>query len=74
MSDGREAFDLEGKYTCFAESQKAIRVTPKGRVGVPFWVPKAVLHDDSEVYTTREIGKEGKLVVHRWWAEDNGIS
>jgi len=35
------------------------------------WVPKSVLHDDSEV---REEGDEGILIVHYWWAEKHGLA
>ena len=34
------------------------------------WVPKSVLHDDSEVY---EIGHEGEVVVKEWWARREGL-
>jgi len=34
--------------------------------GHTFWVPKSVLHDDSEVYEKSQVGK---LVVKRWFAE-----
>lgn len=29
------------------------------------WVPKSVIHDDSEVWQTKQ---EGDLIVHAWWA------
>lgn len=35
-----------------------------------FWVPKSVISDDSEVYSTKS--GEGDLIVHRWWAVKNG--
>jgi len=35
------------------------------------WIPRSVIHDDSEVY---EIGHEGKVVVAEWWADANGFS
>lgn len=38
----------------------------------PFWVPKSVVHDDSEVWTTVGDHDEGELVVAMWWAEKNG--
>jgi hypothetical protein len=33
------------------------------------WVPKSVIHDDSEVY---EEGGEGTLVVEDWFARKKG--
>ena len=35
-----------------------------------FWVPKSVLHDDSEVWKKDQ---EGNLVVFEWWAEKNNF-
>lgn len=35
------------------------------------WVPRSVIHDDSEVF---EKGDTGTLVLKTWWAEDRGIS
>lgn len=46
------------------ETEKALLVRLKD--GEEVWVPKAVIHDDSEVY---EKGGEGTLIVQRWWAE-----
>lgn len=31
-----------------------------------FWIPKSVIHEDSEVFKK---GGEGTLVVMEWWAE-----
>lgn len=53
---------------CLRETNKAVLVT---RGGGELWIPKSVLHDDSEVY---EGGDRGKLVVQTWWAEQNGVS
>lgn len=44
------------------ETTDALLVTFDGRT---LWVPKSIIHADSEVY--RE-GDEGKLVVLEWWA------
>jgi len=32
------------------------------------WIPKSVIHDDSEIYDDGE-GSEGQLVVLTWFAE-----
>lgn len=36
------------------------------------WVPRSVIHDDSEVFDDRD-NTRGKLVVKRWWAARNGL-
>lgn len=35
-----------------------------------FWVPKSVIHDDSEVWRRFT---EGNLIVSKWWAEKKGL-
>lgn len=35
------------------------------------WVPKSVIHDDSEVY---EMGCDGTLIIAEWWAEKKGLA
>lgn len=40
--------------------------------GDQLWVPKSVIHDDSEVFDD-EKNHEGDLVVFEWWAEKNGF-
>ena len=54
---------------CIAETAAAIRVRA-GDLAQDIWIPKSVLHDDSEVY---ESGTEGELVVMRWWAQKEGL-
>jgi hypothetical protein len=34
------------------------------------WVPRSVIHDDSEVW---QLGDSGDLCVHQWWAEESGF-
>lgn len=34
------------------------------------WVPRAALHNDTEVL---DVGDHGDLVVASWWAENEGI-
>ncbi len=59
MEDGTE---FEGTV-CLAETDQAILVQIDGE---EHWVPKSVIHDDSEV-----AGKDdtGTLVVATWFAE-----
>jgi hypothetical protein len=39
--------------------------------GDEVWVPKSVIHDDSEVY---QGGDTGTLMVKSWWAAKNGLA
>lgn len=55
---------------------KAIRETEKALLvrldsGEEKWIPKSVVHDDSEVY---ELGNCGDVVVAEWWAEKEGLA
>lgn len=50
------------------ESDRALCVLIDGQRR---WVPKSVIHDDSEVYRD---GDRGTLVVKEWWAEKEGFS
>lgn len=58
-------FDLV--VVCVAETTKAIKVYDGTK---EFWVPKSVVHEDSEVWKT---GQEGTLIVAEWWAEKEGL-
>ena len=49
-------------------TDKALLVSLDGEEEV--WVPKSVIHDDSEVYS--EKADEGDIVVLAWWAKNNG--
>lgn len=42
---------------------------PRPRAGEEIWVPKAAIHDDSEVYA---VGGEGKLILEAWLATKEG--
>jgi len=39
--------------------------------GGEHWIPKSVLHDDSEVWKN---GQSGDVVVKTWWAEKEGLA
>jgi len=64
-----DAYEV-GIVRCKKETDLALLVEgeclPKGTL----WVPKSVVHDDSEVF---EEGHEGKLVVKEWFAEKEGL-
>ena len=53
------------------DSGKALLV--KLATGEEKWIPKSVIHDDSEVYDAGE-NAEGEVVVQEWWAEKEGLS
>lgn len=60
-----ESFD---GVTCIRDTAKAMRVRLED--GRELWIPKSVVHEDSEVYGN---GHQGELVVARWFAEKEGI-
>lgn len=56
---------------CIHETAMAVLVAvDRGKGDEKFWVPKSVLHDDSEVCTAGDIGT---LVVAGWFAEKEGL-
>jgi len=71
---------MAGKEPHTIGSGKAIRETGKAVLvqlddefdpfGEPqeIWIPKSVIHDDSEVY---QEDTEGEIIVFSWWAEKN---
>lgn len=66
QSEENEAPEELGRGVCVEERQLAIRVV---LAGVHYFIPKSVLHDDSEVY---RLNDSGKLIVKHWWAEKEG--
>jgi hypothetical protein len=50
-------------------TEKALLVEIEGEEE---WVPKSVIHDDSEVFDDDE-NAEGMLVLEEWWAEKSGL-
>lgn len=52
------------------ETERAIQVS-LSETGDLAWIPKSVIHDDSEVWTKTEAGgmHGGKLVIFEWFAE-----
>jgi hypothetical protein len=53
---------------CVAETDKAIRVTAP-IFDAPQWIPKSVVHDNSEVW---KLDQTGTLIVREWFAEKQG--
>jgi len=67
QAEEKEPFACDA--TAYRETEKALLV--KLETGDEKWVPKSVIHDDSEVYAK---GHSGKLVVKGWWAEKEELS
>lgn len=63
----------DSTWTCDGE---AVRETEKAvlvqlETGDEKWIPKSVIHDDSEVW---KAGQAGRLVVLGWWAEKEKLA
>ena len=69
MTDDVEEFD---DVTCESATTKAILVVMES--GAKHWIPKKLIHDDSEVWGagSGECGP-GTLIVARWFAEKEGL-
>lgn len=37
------------------------------------WIPRSVVHEDSDVPPDARNGDEGELFVAQWWAEKEGL-
>jgi hypothetical protein len=57
-----------GKHLVLRKTEKAILVSDD-TTGEPKWIPKSVIHDNSEIWKTRQ---QGDLVVKQWFAEKQG--
>lgn len=58
-----------GSGIVLRDSGKALLVAVDD-IGVePVWIPKSVIHDDSEVWKE---GQDGEVVVCEWFAEEKG--
>ena len=55
---------------------KVLRETDKALLvlceGMETWVPKSLIHDDSECYSLKS--GPGEMLVPTWWAEKEGLS
>lgn len=67
---GREPEKL-GAAKVLRETDKALLVELE-ELGEERWIPKSVVHDDSEVFGGGE-NDEGEMIVQRWWALENGL-
>lgn len=56
-----------GNGKCLRETEKALLVELEDHDNREVWIPKSVIHDDSEVFDS-EKNAEGSVVVQEWWA------
>ena len=67
--DSDDAFTL-GKARVVRDTDKALLVYVEG-MKKEIWIPKSVVHDDSEVYNTTD-SSEGEFFVKTWFAKNEG--
>ena len=65
-TEDNESVDM-GKALIISETNSAILAKLESKEEI--WIPKSVVHDDSEVSS---LDDEGVLIVKHWWAEKNG--
>jgi hypothetical protein len=68
MNDGSDPFPL-GIGKIIRETEKAVLAQIEEK---QVWIPKSVIHDDSEAFSTADGENVGSIVTKRWWAEKNG--
>ena len=61
----------EGDVEIRGATDKALLVEYEGE---EFWIPKSQIDDDSEIYSSRQLGKTGTLVLPYWLAEEKGLA
>jgi hypothetical protein len=71
VSEGKAPFSL-GASVVIKETDRAVLVRIAD-ADEPVWIPKSVIHDDSEAFDDLD-NREGDLIVHAWWAEANGFA
>lgn len=72
---GNEPVTVSVSAICVFESAGALKVVLHPKKGLDqdeVWIPKSVVHADSEVYDSKE-NNEGKLVLKRWFADKEGL-
>jgi hypothetical protein len=52
-------------------SDKALEIELT-ELGETRWIPRSVIHDDSDVYDDED-HNDGEVVVHQWWAIKNEL-
>lgn len=76
MSRDDEAELYHCRARCLRETDRALLIelqpTDDELDRVERWIPKSLVHDDSEVFDAGEHA-EGTLVVEGWWAAEKGL-
>lgn len=72
------SWDEDGGDACSLGEGRVKRATEKALLveledGSEVWIPRSVVHDDSEVYDDGE-ASEGEVVVKRWFAEKESLA
>ena len=69
---GREPASL-GRCTVVACTEKGLKVDPFEPPGAePYWVPRSVVHEDSDLPGDAVEEDDGELFVFQWWADKEG--
>jgi hypothetical protein len=55
-----------------ADTDKAV-LCELDEIGGEQWVPRSVIHEDSQIERDDEKDAEGELIVAAWWAEREGL-
>ena len=66
----RARLDDQGSHLGWAKVKRATErafLVELREAKTEIWIPKSVIHDDSEVFDARD-NAEGELVVMAWWA------
>lgn len=64
--------DAENLGNAVASRETSMALFVKGEFG-ELWIPKSVIHDDSEVFDACD-NREGNLIVKRWFAEKESLA
>lgn len=65
--EGHDPFSYHCDVKCIGETDRALQILDDE--GESFWIPKSVVHEDSEVFEEDDVGT---LVVKKWFAEREG--
>lgn len=38
------------------------------------WIPKSQIDDDSSIYSSKQVGEKGELVLPEWLADEKGLT
>ncbi len=68
--EGEESVTFEDAKV-IAETAMALKIECEELNSQPVWIPRSVIHDDSEI---SEKDDEGTLALKRWFAEKEGFA